>query len=313
MRKRLALWTMTVALAATSAFAAGEARITGRILDAQTQQPIPNATIKYEAIEAKTVKKEQPAKNDGSYALFILDGTIRYRFTFSAPGYTPFSEDVKLKLGEPNKKDVLLVKAGAAPAAAAGNTKPVETTSTVDPAVAAYNEGATLANSGDVASAIKKFESAVAAKPDFGAAWMALARVQLKQKNYPAAITAAQKYLEMDEEDTDMWAVLHAAYTATGDKAKAAEALKRLPANASALFNDAARAINNGNDTEGEKLLKQAIAADASFANAYYELGMIYVRAQKNADARANLNKYLELDPNGPNAATAKEMLNYVK
>ncbi|HEY0144427.1 MAG TPA: tetratricopeptide repeat protein [Thermoanaerobaculia bacterium] len=311
MRKTLALWTMTAVLAASSAFAAGEARISGKIVDAQTKQPIPNATIKYEAIEAKTVKKELQAKADGNYAVFILDGTIRYRFTFSAPGYQPYEEVVKLKLGEPNKKDIELAK-GSAPAAATA-TKQVETTSSADPAIVAYNDGASLANAGNAAGAIKKFEAAVAAKPDFGAAWMALAKVQLKQKNYPAAITAAQKYLEMDEEDTDMWAVLHTAYTATGDKAKAAEALKKLPANATGLFNDAAKAINGGNDAEGEKLLKQAIAADASFANAYYELGMIYARAQKNADARQNLQKYLELDPNGPNAAMAKEMLNYVK
>jgi hypothetical protein len=40
---------------------------------------------------------------------------------------------------------------------------------------------------------------------------------------------------------------------------------------------------------------------------------MIYVRTQKNADAKVNLLKYLELEPNGKDAATAKEMLNYVK
>lgn len=309
MRKTIALWTMTAVLAAGSAFAAGEARLSGKIIDAQTKQPVANATIKYEAVESKTVKNEVKAKADGSYAVFILDGTIRYKFTYAAPGYTPVEETVKLKLGEPNKRDVELNKGGAAPA---GGGK-IETVQTDDPSIVAYNEGAGLANSGDVKGAIAKFEAAVAAKPDFGAAWMALAKMQLKAKNYPGAITAAQKYLEMDEEDADMWTVLYNAYTATGDKAKAAEAFKKMPANASALFNDAAKAINGGDDATGEKLLKQAIAADAKFALSYYELGMIYVRAQKNAEARENLQKYLDLDPNGPNAATAKEMLNYVK
>jgi hypothetical protein len=40
---------------------------------------------------------------------------------------------------------------------------------------------------------------------------------------------------------------------------------------------------------------------------------MIYVRSGKNADAKANLEKYLQLEPNGKEAATAKEMLKYVK
>ena len=132
-------------------------------------------------------------------------------------------------------------------------------------------------------------------------------------KAYQKAITSANKALELAPDETDMYGVLYTAYTATGDKAKAAEAKKKLPANAGQLFNDAAKAINSGKDADAEPLLKQAIAADDKFSIAYYELGMLYVRAGKNADAKANLQKYLELDPNGKDAATAKEMLKYVK
>ena len=42
-------------------------------------------------------------------------------------------------------------------------------------------------------------------------------------------------------------------------------------------------------------------------------MGVPAYGAGKNADARTNLQKYLELDPNGKDASTAKEMLNYVK
>ncbi|MEA2491492.1 MAG: hypothetical protein QOH21_3284, partial [Acidobacteriota bacterium] len=120
MRKTLALWTMSVVFAASSAFAAGEARLSGVILDAETKKPVENAIVKYEAVEAKTVKQEVKARKDGNYAAFILDGTIRYKFTYSAPGYTPFEETVKLKLGEPNKRDVELRKAGSGGSAPAG-------------------------------------------------------------------------------------------------------------------------------------------------------------------------------------------------
>src|SRR5207248_1539625 len=155
---------------------------------------------------------------------------IRYKFSYSAPGYTPFEQTLKLKLApEPNVQDIDLSPAAAA-AAAAQPAPP-----TADPAIMAYNEGAALANEGKVPEAIAKIEEAVA------------------------------------------------------------------------------KLINASTDSEAEPLLKSSIAADDKFANAYYELGMIYVRAGKNADARTNLQKYLELDPNGKDAATAKEMLNYVK
>lgn len=304
--KTLALCLVVLAFAATNAFAIGEARMNGKIIDAVTKQPIPNASIKIEATEAKTYNDTVKPKGNGEYAVFLLDGTIRYRFTVSADGYVPYSEVIKLAVGGTTKKDFALTKvtdaAQAAPASGAG-----------DPAIDAYNAGAALANSGDLAAATAKFKEAVAAKPDLTAAWIALAKVAVKTKDYPTAINAANKVLAIDNEDTDMWAVLSQAYTATGDKAKAAEAQAKLPKNASAVFNEAARVINDGNDAEGEKLLKQAIAIDDKMAVAYYELGMIYVRGGNAAEAKANLTKYLELDPKGKDAGTAKEMLTYLK
>lgn len=307
--KSLALCLVVLAFAATNAFAVGEGRMNGRILDATTKQPIPNAVIKItNATAAKNFSGEVKGGKDGAWAWFALDATMPYNFSISAPGYQTHNEQVKVPVGTTTKKDFFLNKPGDTPTAApaAGGGKP-------DPAVEAYNAGAGLANSGDLKGAAAKFNEAVAAKPDLTAAWIALAKVSAKTKDFPKAIEAANKVLEIDNEDTDMWAVLAQAYEATGEKAKAAEARGKLPKNAGALFNEAARVINGGNDAEGEKLLKQAIAADEKMAIAYYELGMIYVRGGNAAEAKANLSKYLELDPNGKDAATAKEMLGYLK
>jgi len=312
MRRNLAISLVLLLAVAGNAFAGAEARVTGKILDAATKQPVSNATLNVEAVEGKTVKVKGNVKKDGSFALFLLDATIRYKYIVAAPGYDPYEEVIKLKIGENTSRDFYLYKAGTSPGMApAPGQAPAPPKA--DPAVAAYNEGAALANAGDYDGAIKKFDEAVAAKPNLTAGWIALAKTHNRQKNYAKAIEAANRVLEVDDTDTDMLSVLVQAYTATGDKAKAAAAQARLPRNAGALFNDAAKLINSGNDGEAEKLLKQAVEADDSFAQAHYELGMIYVRADKSADARAELQKYLELDPNGRDAATAKEMLRYLK
>jgi tetratricopeptide (TPR) repeat protein len=308
MRRTLALSLMTLLLVTANAFALTEARLTGKVIDRETKQPIPNAVVTVEAVEGKNLKQTFKVKKDGNYAVFLLDGTIRYKITWSAEGYPYYSETIKLKIGEPNLKDIELSKAVAADAQ---TVAPV--VAKPDPSVAAYNEAAALANEGKIAEAIAKMEEAIVAKPDLTAAHMALAKLYARDKQWDKAIASAKKGLEVDNEDTGMWQVLYAAYTAKGDKKAAEEAKTKLPANASSLFNDAAKAINAGKDADAEPLLKQAIAADESFAIAYYELGMLYVRAQKNADAKANLEKYLALDPNGKDAATAKEMLKYVK
>ncbi len=312
MRRTLALCLLALLFVAANAFAGAEARMAGTIIDGTTKKPIENATVTASAVESKTINQTFKAKKDGTYAVFLLDGTIRYKMTFAAPGYTPYEETMKLKIGgETTKKDVELFKGNApAPAAAAG--KPAAAPK-ADPAVTAYNEGAQLANSGDYDGANKKFEEAVAAKPDLTAAWIALAKTSLRQKGYKRAIEAANKVLEVDDSDTDMWTVVAASYDALGDKAKAAEAQKKLPANAPALFNEAARLINANKDSEAEPLLKQALAIDPNMAQAHYELGMVYARTGKVAEAKASLEKYLELDPKGKDAATAKEMLGYLK
>ena len=305
--KTIAMCLLALAVVTGNAFAVGEARLTGKITDAVTKAPIPNATITRVSTGARNFKGDYKAEKDGMYRFLVLDGTLTYQVTFAAPGYQPYVETMKLRLGELNTKDVALTPANAAaPAGAPAAAK-------ADPAVEAYNTGAGLYNEGKKAEAAAKFEEAVGAKPDLIAGWEALAKASAELKNNDRAIQAANKALELAPDETDMYAVLYNAYTATGDKAKAAEAKKKLPADANSLFNDAAKLINSGKDAGAEPLLKQAIAANEKFSVAYYELGMLYVRAGKNADAKTNLLKYLELDPNGRDAATAKEMLKYVK
>ena len=307
MRKHLALSLVLMLAAAGNAFAGAEARMQGKVLDGATKLPVANAEVKLEAVEGKTVRQTAKVKPDGTYAVFVLDGTLRYKFTVSAPGYDPYEETLKMKLGESEKKDFELFKVGSrgTPSAAAA--------AKVDLTVEAYNEGAALANAGDIDGAIKKFEEAVATKPDMLAGWGALAKMQLRQKNYAKALEAAGKVLEIDDSDVDMLSVQHQAYLATGDKANAAKVAEKLPKNAGALFNDAAKLINSGDDAGAEKLLTQAVAMDDKFAQAHYELGMIFVRSGRSAEAKAALTKYLELDPDGKDAPTAKEMMNYLK
>src|SRR5437867_860104 len=304
MKKTVAMSLLVIAAVAVNAFAGAEARLTGKVTDAVTKKPITNATLLMVSTGGRNFKQDFKVDKDGSYRALVIDGTLVYKITFSAPGYQSYEESMKLKIGDVTTKDVALAPASAVAAAAApaAETKP-------DPVVAAYNAGAQLFNEQKFPEAVAKFEEAVAAKPDLIAGWEALARADIATKNYPKAIEAANKALAIAPDETDMYAVLYNAYTATGDKEKAAEAKKKLPANAASLFNDAAKLINSGKDAQAESLLKQAIAVDDKFAQAYYELGMVYVRMGKNADAKTSLQKYLDLEPNGKDAATAKEML----
>ncbi|MEK6374487.1 MAG: carboxypeptidase regulatory-like domain-containing protein [Acidobacteriota bacterium] len=308
MRRTLALTLLALMVVAANAFAVGEGRIQGKVIDAVTKKPIPGAAVKFESTGGRNVKQEYKADKNGEYRFLVLDATLTYNFTWSADGYQPTQEKIKLKIGEVTTRDVALTPLSAVQAAA-----PAQQQAKADPAVTAYNDGAGLANDGKNAEAIAKMEEAVSLKPEFAAAYQALARLYARTKNHAKAIDAANKALAISGDDPDMFAILADEHSASGQKEKAAEYRKKAPADANSLFNEAARMINEGKDNQAEPLLKQAIVANDKMAPAYYELGMLYVRTSKNADARTNLEKYLELDPNGKEAGTAKEMLKYVK
>ena len=53
----------------------------------------------------------------------------------------------------------------------------------------------------------------------------------------------------------------------------------------------------------------QAIRLDAEYLPAYYQRGMILWSARRHDEAKPALEKYLELDPNGKDAAAVRQML----
>lgn len=64
---------------------------------------------------------------------------------------------------------------------------------------------------------------------------------------------------------------------------------------------------------DAEMLLSQAVEAKPDFALAHFWLGMVSFNLNKKLPASEHLQRYLSLDPNGPEAATARELLELVK
>ena len=305
LRKSLVL-ALALSTLAVSAFAIGEARMTGKVVDPDGKPLVGVKIVVTSASAAKNITETFKTDKNGKFTVFMLDGTIPYKFTYQMEGFASFEETMKLKLlPERNERNITLAPPTAATAAPG---QPI-----ADPGIDAYNEGAELANQGKNAEAIAKIEEAVAAKPDLTVGHMALAKLYLRMEAWAKAIDSANKVLAISPDEPDMFAILAIAYEKSGDKVKAKEFRTKAPANPPALFNEAAKLINDGNDKDAEPLLKRAVDADPAFAPAQYELGMVYVRTGNVAGAKEHLQKYLELEPTGKDAPVAKEMLKYVQ
>lgn len=77
---------------------------------------------------------------------------------------------------------------------------------------------------------------------------------------------------------------------------------------------DYAISVFYGGDAAGAVKIAEALAArDPKFAPVQFNLGIFYANSGDTAKAKASLEKYLQMDPNGPNVANAKSMLSSLK
>ncbi len=113
-------------------------------------------------------------------------------------------------------------------------------------------------------------------------------------------------------------------YVKLNKSAEAAQAFKKAAAaspGGPAAYNLCVVNYNSGNAQEGIPACDQAITADPNNANAYFLKGSLMMQQSKQGkdgkleapDGTAEaLNKYLELEPDGPHANDAKQMLQYI-
>ncbi len=153
--------------------------------------------------------------------------------------------------------------------------------------------------------------------------------------DYQKAIDLKQKAMDTDpkQKTPDSTKIIAQYYNnlgqAEGKSGKVDDAVKSYmqaaqldPAGAGQYYyNLGATLVNAGKGDDAVAAFDKAIAADPTKADAYYQKGVCLVgKASTDKDGKVTpvpgtteaFNKYLELQPNGPNADAAKAMLQYI-
>lgn len=296
-------------LLAVAAFGQAQARAHGFVKD-ENGKVLPGVEITVTDPANSSFKVNVKTNSEGEYSLLLVDATKVYTYTLEKDGYQTLKDQVKIPILSNTEKNFTLLSAAAA-------RKKFMKTGGGDPAVAAYNAGVELAKKGDLDGAVAKFKEALGHDAKLEQAYRGLATITFNQKKYQDAVDYSAKAIALDPGDADVLNTRYEAFKALGDKDKAQKAYEALQAvnpqlAAGASFNKAADLYNSGKVAEAKKLLEQVVVQDPKNARAHYLLGLCYVNENAKEKAKQELQKFLALTPNDPDAATAKEMIKYL-
>jgi Tfp pilus assembly protein PilF len=137
-----------------------------------------------------------------------------------------------------------------------------------------------------------------------------------EKKDWPHVLEYGQKATDLDPSMTNLYAMMAEAARQTATRRRAAEWTSRYaeanPDSPEILFNKGIEAYNKGKMKDAEASLGKAVAAKPDFANAVF-CSEWRVQPEQEGEAKEHLSKYFELDPNGKEAGTAKEILPLLK
>jgi tetratricopeptide (TPR) repeat protein len=312
--RRAALTALAlILLFASSLHAVGEGRVVGTVED-EAGAPIAGAKVLLTR-QGTNYKLEKTSDKKGQFMLLILDATHEYQIHVEKPGYNAFDGPLKPKVEDTLRLTFTLAKAAEpeAPREMPGSEK----------AILAYNDGVAALRNNDLAAAVPKFEEAASLDPELAEAHAVVAELYLELKRHGEALAAADRYLALKPGDPRGLRVRYDALKAAGDNEKAKEALQALgaadasdPETAVRFFNEGAERTRAGEYDEAAVFFERVVQIapdDPKFAKAHYVLGLSYAKDDaKKAQAKAHLEKFLQLTPADADAETAKQMLEYL-
>ena len=149
------------------------------------------------------------------------------------------------------------------------------------------------------------------------AIYRAIADSYYKEGKTNEAIDTLKKGLEIAPNDPDTLQLIVNLLASAGKEEEAKAYMAKLPQGTkidpAIGLNVGIKAFNEGKMDAALKEFNEVIAANPSLADAYYYRAMVYLNKSQNAQAKADLNKLLELDPGSKFAKDAKDFLKELK
>jgi tetratricopeptide (TPR) repeat protein len=310
-------------------------RISGKVTT-QDKKPIPGAKVVLKRTD-RNWSKELTTDKHGAFLQVGLDPVL-YDITVSADGFAPrIYPQQKVPLADVLVEEFVLLtpQQAQAEAVASGTAQAAPE----DPAAAADSAGRDAFNKiiplyndqkytealAGVEDSYKKLNDAQSSLKDEAAKTEVTQLLPKVARVYGICLALGStdrkaeaepfltKALAENPKDERALAGMIEVAKAKGDKAAAQQYQASLDAihgpNPDVVYNKAVEAFNAGSTKEAKAELQKVLQLDPKYPEAYYLLAMVEFGEMNLKGTKQNLEKYLELAPDGKNAATAREML----
>jgi tetratricopeptide (TPR) repeat protein len=282
----------------------GTGRLEGRVTDA-SGQPVEGASVKLElagrgGTTLKTNKKGQWA------ILGIVAGS--WDVEVAAPGYT--TKALKVSLPSESSRVPPVEVALAKSAASSGPSAEI---------LAALSSADTAFEAGRFTEAREQYEKALAdpkvlAQPTaVSALHMRIARCWSAEGNYDKEMAHLQAVLDADPGNAAVLSLMAQESLKAGKTDRGLELLGKLDESKikdpDVFYNIGVMLANQKRPETAIEFFSRAVAVDPRYVDGYFQRGLAYLGQQKLAESRADFQKVIELQPQGPQAETAKKAL----
>jgi tetratricopeptide (TPR) repeat protein len=299
--------------------------IRGLVTD-EKDQPVVDAKITVQATDLYRVFSDKTKKN-GTYMFLLGLQPATYRVIVRKAGYKPqYQQNIRPELQEEKEVNFKLVPGQdfKLPFEMSEQEKEQnkklfdeqkERAKYSAEVKAHFDLGVKLFEEGKYAEAMESFNKALEKNPKQPGIVSRVADCYMNLEKNEEALANYDKAIEMNTPDANVYMNRGVVLSKLGKIAESQEAFKKAaemdPSSAAKNFyNLGLTMINSGNNDKAVEALKQAIAADAGYAEAYYQLGMVLSGVQDTIPAAIEaLKKYLEIGQKEDQKQIAKEII----
>ncbi|MCX7975037.1 MAG: tetratricopeptide repeat protein [Candidatus Aminicenantes bacterium] len=293
----------------------GKGRINGTVID-ENGRPVEGAIITVESLTSKT-KLEGKSDKKGHFAVAGM-GTGMWRITASKPGYVSSSTDMYVRQLATNPPITFTLKKITGLAAL----------TTDETSMKLFDDGNKLIEAGQYDEALKVFEEFLAKYPQIHQVHLNIGTCYLKKDDLDKAEAAFKLVLDKTIEvygdykkdpaaSLRAFAGLGEIYLKRNDLETArkyfTQALDVSPEDEVAAYNVAEILFSHQNIDEAIRYYELAIKIKKDWSKPYHKLGLAYLNKGDFEKALENLRKFLEIDPNNPEAPTVKNIIEAVE